>query len=304
MSFYICRDRQQLGQYSVEDIRYGLAAGKFFGSDLGWQKGMEEWTALEELIEPSDVPLPVRPPKEAMAAYMVKPTPPKKHVSAEGISGFAVIAMLMGLLALLVYGLFLKTDLAAEFFYQQDDQQSIMTCGYVGAFVYIMIFGHRALAQINRSKGKLRGKSMAMSGIFMGYFLFILLTPTTVALALPAMEKTGSPTANLDAAVITLSESRAKMLVDACIRYAASNGGVFPERLEKLVDEHYLSELPLLKDPLSQDEVQSNYEYLAEGMKESDPGDAIVLRSQPQQGGARVIARKNGSVSLAKPPFR
>lgn len=304
MSFYICRDRQQLGKYSVEDIRYGLAVGKFLGSDLGWQKGMEEWTALEALIEPSDIPLPVRPPQETVAAYTTRPVPLKKRSSGEGISGFAVIAMLMGVLSLLVYGLFLNTDLATEFFYQAEDQHSIMTYGYVGAFVYIMVFGHRALTQINRSKGKLRGKSMAMSGIFMGYFLFILLTPTTVAIALPAMEETSSPTANLNAATITLSETRAQTLVNACILYAARNGGVFPERLEKLVDENYISDLPLLKDPLSQDEFQVNYEYLAEGMKESDPDDAIVLRSQPQQGGARVVARKNGSVSLARPPFR
>lgn len=303
MSFYISRDRHQFGKYTVEDIRYGLAEGKFLGTDLGWQKGMEEWRPLDELIEPSDVPLPVRPQKEVVEAYTGNPVYLKKQVPGEGISGFAVIAMLMGVLSLLVYGLFLETDLASDFFHQDEDHNSIMTYGYIGAFAYIMIFGHRALTQINRSKGKLRGKSMAMSGIFMGYFLFVLLTPTTVAIALPVIEENGRPAVNMDAAAKTLSEGRVQTLVDACISYAAKHGGVFPEGLEKLVDEKYISDLSLLKDPLSPGDTQSSYEYLAEGMKASDPDDAIVLRSQPQKNGARVVARKNGSVSVALPPF-
>ena len=83
---------------------------------------------------------------------------------------------------------------------------------------------------------------------------FAALARTTVAIALPVIVVTGAPTVNLEAAAITLSESRAQTLVDGCILYVAKNGGVFPEKLEKLVDEKYISGLSLLKDPLSQAE--------------------------------------------------
>lgn len=306
MSYYIARDRQQFGKYSEEEIRYGLAEGKFFGSDLGWQSGMEEWRPLDELIAPSDVPLPPRAPKEVVDVYIGKPIYEEKKTSGEGISGFAMIAMLMGLLSLMVYGLFCETKLAAEFFDRVDDLKQVMIYGYIGAYAYIMIFGHHALAQIKKSKGKLRGKSMAMSGIFMGYFLFVLLTPTTVAMALPpaAVEENSVPALNVDLVARKLSESKAQTLIDACILYASRNGGGFPDNLEKLVDEKYLSDRQLLTDPLSQGHTRANFEYLAEGMKENDPQEAIVLRSQAQKNGARVIARKDGSVTCSLPPFR
>ncbi|MEY4482724.1 MAG: hypothetical protein RL693_176 [Verrucomicrobiota bacterium] len=304
MSYFISRGRQQYGQYSVEDIRYGLAEGKFLGSDLAWQKGMEEWRPLDELIEPTDAPLPARAPKVEVAPYAGKPVYEKKRDPGAGISGFAVIAMLMGVISLVVYGFFLKTDIAADLFHERDAFNPSMILGYVGAFVYIMIFGHRALTQIDRSNGKLRGKGMAVSGIFMGYFLFILLTPTTVAIATPAMNESSAPAMTLDVGARTRSENNAKTLVAACIQYASRNGGVFPVNLEKLVEEKYVGSRQSLRDPLSRGDGQTGYEYLAEGMKESDPDDAIVLRGQPQKNGARIIARKNGSVNFALPPIR
>lgn len=301
MNFYISRRRQQFGQYSEEDIRYGLAEGKFLGSDLGWQQGMEESRPLDELITPGDAPLPPRAPKSAIAPY-VRKSGQKKSPTAEGISGFAMVAMLMGMISLIAYGFFLKTDIARDLFGQPDAfNQKTVFC-YVGVFVYIMTFGHRALTHINNSQGKLRGKGMAMSGIFMGYFLFILLTPTTVAMALPAMENITGPTINLEGAARTRSKNKAQTLVTACIQYAVRNGGVFPENLEKLVDENYIKNKRGLIDPLSRNNPKSTYEYLGEGMKESDPDDAIVLRSQPKKNGRRVIARKNGFVSFAASP--
>lgn len=303
MTYFISRDRHQFGQYSEEDIRYGLAEGKFLSSDLAWRKGMEEWRPLDELIEPSDAPLPVRAPKEVVAPYVGKPIYEKKRVPGRGISGFAVIAMLMGVISLVVFGFFKNTDIAAQFFYEKDAFNPSMVLGYMGAFAYTMIFGHRALTQINKSEGRLMGRGMAMSGIFMGYFLFILLTPTTVAIALPAMEETSAPTINIDNAARGLAESNASALVTACIEYAAKNGGQFPEKLEKLLEEKYVRDKQLLKDPLSQNRAQTTFEYLAEGMKESDPDDAVVLRGQPQKNGTRLVARKDGSVTYSLPPL-
>lgn len=302
MNYYISRGRQQFGKYTEEDIRYGLAEGKFLGTDIAWQKGMEEWRPLDELIVPSDVPLPVRPPKAMIEPYRASPAYQKHRVSGKGVSGFAVIAMLMGLISLLGYGIVLKTDLASEFFYQNDSISLGMIYGFIGAFAYTMFFGHRALTQIDQSKGKLRGKSLAVSGILMGYFLFILFTPATVAIALPGMGKIPEPTMNGDGVERGRAVSKAQTLVTACLQYASNNGGVFPENLQKLVDEKYVKNNKSLWDPLSRETPKATYEYLGEGMKDSDPADAIVLRSQVKKSGKRVVARRDGTVTFSLPP--
>ncbi len=301
MNYYISRGRQQFGKYTEEDIRYGLADGKFLGTDLAWQKGMEEWKPLDELIEPNDMPLPVRPPSEVLAPYRASPAFEKRRVSGAGVSGFAVIAMLMGVISLLGYGIFLNTDLAREFFHQSDSFSLGIIGGFIGAFAYTMFFGHRALAQIDQSKGKLRGKNMAVVGILMGYFLFILFTPATVAIALPLMGKITEPVINGEGVEKIRSVSKAETLVNACLQYASANGGAFPENLQKLVDEKYVKNNKSLIDPFSSETPKANYEYLGEGMKDSDPEEAIVLRSQPKKNGKGVVARRDGSVIFSPP---
>ncbi|CAN5803337.1 hypothetical protein BH11VER1_BH11VER1_02800 [soil metagenome] len=304
MSYYISRDRQQFGKYTEEDIRYGLAEGKFLGTDLAWQKGMEAWRPLDELIEPSNAPLPARVPKAVLAPYMAKPIYLKNGGAGKSISGFALVAMLMGVISLLVYGLCLKTDIAADFFDESNAFNPSMVLGYIGAFAFIMIFGHRALRQIDQSEGKLRGKGLAMSGIIMGYFLFILLTPTTVAIAVPSMNKISVPVINVEGVEKARSVSKAQTLLTACLQYASKNGGVFPENLQKLVDENYVKSNRVLIDPFSHETPKANYEYLGEGMKDSDPADAVVLRSQPKKSGRRVVARRDGSVTFSAQPAR
>lgn len=301
MNYYISRGRQQFGKYTEEDIRYGLAEGKFLGTDMAWQKGMEEWRPLDELIVPSAVPLPVRPPKEVIEPYRASPAYQKHRNPGKGTSGFAVIALLLGVISLTGYGLFLKTDLAEQFFHQSDSFSLGMIGGFIGAFAYTMIFGHRALAQIDQSHGKLRGKSLAVVGIFMGYFLLILCTPAAVAIALPAMGRNVEPSINSEGFEKLRSVTKAETLVTACLQYAADHEGVFPENLQMLVDEKYVKNNKSLVDPFSRETPKANYEYLGEGMKDSDPADAIVLRSQSKKNGKRVVARRDGSVTFTPP---
>ncbi len=302
MNFYISRGKHQFGQYSEDDIRYGLAEGRFLGSDLGWQRGMSEWTPLDELIAITTTELPPRAPKPVMAPYVRKPVSLKGSVSGEGLSGFALVAMLMGMISLVAYGAFLKTNIASEFLGQKEAFSTVTVFCYMGAFIYTMIFGHRALAHISKSQGKLRGKGMALSGICMGYFLFMILTPSTVALALPAIEKASGPAINFEGAAKIRSKDKAQVLIAACLEYAEKNGGAFPSNLEILVSEKYLKNNRSLLDPLSRETPRAAYEYLGEGMKESDPSDAVVLRSQAKKNGKRVVAKKNGSVRFMASP--
>ncbi|MEX1117419.1 MAG: GYF domain-containing protein, partial [Terrimicrobiaceae bacterium] len=43
---FISRNREQLGQFSEEEVRAGLQSGKFFATDLAWKEGLAEWKPL------------------------------------------------------------------------------------------------------------------------------------------------------------------------------------------------------------------------------------------------------------------
>lgn len=43
---FIARNREQLGQFTEDEIREGLRTGKFLGTDLAWRDGMTEWQPL------------------------------------------------------------------------------------------------------------------------------------------------------------------------------------------------------------------------------------------------------------------
>lgn len=64
---HLNRAGQNLGSFTLEDVQKGLDAGRFIGSDLGWQSGMENWKPLStwpELVIPVETatPPPLIPP--------------------------------------------------------------------------------------------------------------------------------------------------------------------------------------------------------------------------------------------------
>lgn len=71
---FISRDREQLGQFSEEEVREGLQTGRFLSTDLGWKEGMAEWKPLSTfglespagaIISPaSNLPVPAAPEGE------------------------------------------------------------------------------------------------------------------------------------------------------------------------------------------------------------------------------------------------
>lgn len=52
---HVARDGAKLGEFTLEQIRDGLATGQFRSTDLGWQSGMADWRPLAELV-PSIAP--------------------------------------------------------------------------------------------------------------------------------------------------------------------------------------------------------------------------------------------------------
>src|SRR3954467_8988864 len=47
---HVARDGAKLGEFTLEQIRQGLATGQFRSTDLGWQSGMGEWRPLSEFV--------------------------------------------------------------------------------------------------------------------------------------------------------------------------------------------------------------------------------------------------------------
>jgi len=50
-TFHINRGGTSLGTFSQEDVRAGLSAGRFLGTDLGWREGMATWEPLAQISE-------------------------------------------------------------------------------------------------------------------------------------------------------------------------------------------------------------------------------------------------------------
>jgi hypothetical protein len=61
-AFFVSRNRQQLGQFSEEEVATGLQSGRFLPDDLGWKEGMESWQPL------STFGFEARPPAEPAPA--------------------------------------------------------------------------------------------------------------------------------------------------------------------------------------------------------------------------------------------
>lgn len=279
VDYFITRDKQMMGRYSELDIRYGLAEGKFHGSDIGWCAGMEEGLPLDELIAPGNKPLSPRKPgtAEAVSAAHVHQTRRPGASRPRGTSAMAVFAFLTGVL-------------------------SLLTCGLLGVGAVItLIMGHVALSRIGKSDGRLAGRGVAVCGLVMGYLSLILMVLITAVMLLPAFTDFREQVSR-EFFTGVKSVKNAQSIVLACQQYAAEHEGRFPENLEVLVQELYIKNPDILTDPLLKSNSQIGYEYLGEGMKASDPGDAIVLRGKSHFNGMRVIARKDGTVTFTPSP--
>lgn len=61
MNYHVGRAGQQLGVFSLDDIRAKLASGEFRSDDLGWTEGMTDWRPLGEIV-PGVTPTFIAPP--------------------------------------------------------------------------------------------------------------------------------------------------------------------------------------------------------------------------------------------------
>lgn len=88
MQIHIARKGAQLGVFNPEEVREGLASGRFAMTDLAWRDGMSEWKALGEWPDFAGA-VPV-PPSVAPAAAAVASEVPWEQGKSVG-SFFATV---------------------------------------------------------------------------------------------------------------------------------------------------------------------------------------------------------------------
>jgi hypothetical protein len=92
---HVNRAGTSLGIFAEEDVREGLRAGRFAGSDLGWREGMAQWQPLSQFPEfASEAPSGAPPPPPVTTSTSTTPTPrsglPWEHRAERGFfSAFA-----------------------------------------------------------------------------------------------------------------------------------------------------------------------------------------------------------------------
>ena len=108
MQVFVSREGQTSGPYSVDQIKDYLDQGILFPHDLAYHEGLENWTALSEIIKVESPAIPITEPAPIHAEKpptAIKPKPKQKIVIAVA----AVIAIL-GVVSASVWFLMSKKD--------------------------------------------------------------------------------------------------------------------------------------------------------------------------------------------------
>jgi Domain of unknown function (DUF4190)/GYF domain 2 len=139
---HVNRGGTNLGTFSEEDVRAGLSAGRFVGTDLGWREGMAQWQPLSQFAEfaaaTPDAGSTTPVPPAAVPATVVT-HPPTATVKVEPLAIWSLVLSALGLVC----------------------------CGFILGIPGV-ICGHIALSKIRTQPG-LEGRGLAIAGLVIGY---------------------------------------------------------------------------------------------------------------------------------------
>jgi len=93
MQIHIARKGAQLGVFTSEEVRAGLATGRFITTDLAWREGMAEWSPASQVpgLPAGCLGAAVPPPPGPAAS----PLPPVMPASGSPSVGDAAISLLV-----------------------------------------------------------------------------------------------------------------------------------------------------------------------------------------------------------------
>lgn len=280
MNYHIARDGTQLGTFTLDQVRDGLANGSIQSTDLAWAEGMDDWKPVGALnILPAGAPpavpevpaIPAVPP--VPAAIPSRPAslpnqPPAQVISGTETCGQATTSMILGLLSCAL---------------------SCLTA------IPAVIFGHIALNKIGKSGGRLSGRGMAITGLVLGY-LQIAALPVMMGIALPAFVKVQEKAQTLQAA------NEGRQIIIALKTYAGDHNGKYPATLEVLITENLLFDNDVMNSKPPQGWVgPSGWDYFGADLSDSSPGDAVLISSKFQSAtNQRIVGYNDGSVNTEK----
>ena len=135
---HVNRGATNLGVFSEEEVRQGLAAGRFAPTDIGWREGMANWQPLSQFPEFGAAGAPAVPPVQPGAA----PTS-TAVVKTEPLAIWSLVLSLLGLFC----------------------------CGFVLGIGGV-VCGHLALSKLQREP-HLQGKGLATAGLIIGYIAIV-----------------------------------------------------------------------------------------------------------------------------------
>jgi hypothetical protein len=162
MQYHLGRGSQPLGQFTEEEVRLGLAEGRFLTTDLGWLPGMTEWKPLSQFVELHPKPDPALPP-------VVLPPVTHEGIGVMPAPGTALASVVLGII-------------------------SLVTCTF-GLLFFLpgLICGHIALKQIDAAPGRYEGRGLAVTGLVLNYaWLAIAVLVIGIFLFIATFAETGS----------------------------------------------------------------------------------------------------------------
>ena len=149
MQIYIHKNNQQLGPFSVDEIKAQLSAGTLSLQDPAWWDGQTSWVSLGQ--SPLAASLTPGVPAVPIPITGISPIMPP---SGETTSGLAIAALILSIAGL----------------------PFILLCYLVSPLFFLpaLICGHVALYQIKRTPN-LGGRGMAIASLVLGYLQLCIL---------------------------------------------------------------------------------------------------------------------------------
>jgi Domain of unknown function (DUF4190)/GYF domain 2 len=258
MQIKILRSGQQLGPYSVEEVRSHLQSGFLQLADLGWHEGMTDWAKLGTLPALQNLPLGF-------------PSPP---LSPAPTSGAAIASLVLGIAGISMVGLTSIPAVICGHLAMSRISKSAGKIGGEGLAIAGLITGYIGVMYFV-VMAALFAMTIGMSAVVMGAVMHEMTEPR-------AMPK--NPWS--DAVAI----SRANTLYIASRHYSAEHAGKFPAALTDLVPK-YLSGEDFSK-------ATGHGYFWFGGRDSDAPDHILFVSRETSPDGQHVVLRLNGAIKI------
>jgi hypothetical protein len=91
MNYFITRDGQQYGPYTLADLQRYVATGSILVTDMTRSEGMTEWITVSQVI--GNIPVPVAPQASSIPTGTLYPDPPNLHWGIAAVLGIVTCGL-------------------------------------------------------------------------------------------------------------------------------------------------------------------------------------------------------------------